>query len=60
MSDKYITIKVFSETRKLFRLIAAMTGEQMSDIAHRLATEEWRRLQAQPSPCNEEEQEGPS
>jgi len=38
------TIKVWTETRKLLRLISAMTGETILEVAQRLASQEWSRL----------------
>lgn len=47
MSTQYVTIKVLYETRRLLRLIAAMTGEQLIEVVNRLATEELKRLESQ-------------
>lgn len=41
---KTVTIKVWFDTRKLLRLIAAMTSENLMEVVHRLATAEWERL----------------
>jgi len=42
---KYVTIKVLEETRRLLRLIAAQSGEQMLQVLHRLCVAEWERAQ---------------
>lgn len=39
----YTTIKTWTQTRKLLRLIAASTGERMVEVMHRLVTAEWER-----------------
>jgi hypothetical protein len=36
----YVTIKLWEETRRLLRLLAADSGEQMVEIMHRLCVEE--------------------
>lgn len=41
---KYVTIKVLEETRRLVRLIAAQTGEQMVQVLQRLCQAEWERI----------------
>jgi hypothetical protein len=43
-NEKYVTIKIMLETRKLLRLISATTGEQIVQVAQRLAAVEWRKL----------------
>jgi hypothetical protein len=40
----YVTIKLYAETRKALRKIAAETGEQMVQVMDRLCQEEVRRL----------------
>ena len=40
----YVTIKVTREARRLLRLIAAQTGEQMSHEAERIFASEAERL----------------
>jgi hypothetical protein len=40
----YVTIKLWEETRRLLRLLAADSGEQMVEIMHRLCEEEWERV----------------
>lgn len=45
MDKALVTFKLWAETRKLFRLISAMTGETIMAIAHRLAEQEWKRVQ---------------
>lgn len=41
---KYVTIKVLEETRRLLRLIAAQTGEQMVQVLQRLCVAEWEQI----------------
>jgi hypothetical protein len=41
---EYVTIKLYAETRKAIRLIAAETGEQMVQVMDRLCREELRKL----------------
>jgi hypothetical protein len=41
---KYVTIKVLEETRRLLRLIAAQSGEQMIVVLQRLCSDEWERV----------------
>jgi len=36
----YVTIKLWEETRRLLRLLAADSGEQMVEVMHRLCVEE--------------------
>ena len=36
----YVTIKLYADTRRLLRLIAAATGEQMVQVMDRLCQEE--------------------
>lgn len=42
--NEQVTIKVWAETRKMLRLIHAMTGESMVTILHRLVEEEWKKV----------------
>lgn len=42
--NEQITIKLWAETRKLLRLIHALTGESMVAILHRLVEAEWQRI----------------
>lgn len=39
-----VTFKLWAETRKYFRLISAMTGETILEVAHRLVVDEWKKL----------------
>lgn len=41
---KTVTMKLWFDTRKLLRLIAAMTNESIMEVVHRLAQAEWDRL----------------
>lgn len=41
----YVTVKCYAETRRLLRLIAAQTGEQMVQVMDRLCREEWSKFQ---------------
>lgn len=43
MSD-YVTIKLHADTRRLLRLIAAQSGEQMVQVMQRLCESEWERV----------------
>lgn len=38
------TTKIWKNTLKLFRKIAAETGERMVQVMHRLALAEWARI----------------
>lgn len=40
----YVTVKCYVETRRLLRLIAAQTGEQMVQVVDRLCREEWSKI----------------
>jgi len=40
----YVTIKLYADTRRILRLIAAATGEQMVQVMDRLCQEEMREL----------------
>lgn len=39
----YVTIRIWEETRRLLRLIAADSGEQMVEVLHRLCEQEWSK-----------------
>lgn len=39
MNDKYVTIKIYRETLKKLRLLAALLGERMAVIVDRLVSE---------------------
>lgn len=45
MEHEFTTIKVWVETRRLLRLIAALTGESLVAALHRIATDELRKLE---------------
>ncbi len=45
---KFSTIRIWDDSRKIVRLIAAMTDESMVGVMHRLAVDELARLQNQP------------
>lgn len=40
----YVTVKLHADTRRLLRLIAAETGEQMVQVMDRLCRDEWSKL----------------
>lgn len=40
----YVTIRIHTETRRLLRLIAAQTDEQMVQVMQRLCEVEWERV----------------
>jgi hypothetical protein len=44
---KSVSIKVWVETRKLLRLISAMTDESIQEVVQRLAQAEWDRVNKQ-------------
>jgi len=44
---KFSTIRIWDDSRKIIRLIAAMTDESMVGVMHRLAVSELARLQNQ-------------
>ena len=44
---KFSTIRIWDDSRKIVRLIAAMTDESMVGVMHRLAVDELARLQNQ-------------
>ena len=52
MNKELVTFKLWAETRKLFRLISATTGESILETAHRLVEQEWKRLQNDQSAQN--------
>ena len=41
---KTVTMKVWVDTKRLIKLISAMTDESMLEVVHRLAIAEWERL----------------
>jgi hypothetical protein len=41
----YVTIKLHADTRRLLRLIAAQTDEQMVQVMQRLCENEWAKIQ---------------
>jgi hypothetical protein len=41
---EYVTIKLYADTRKALRLIAAATGEQMVQVMDRLCQEELQKV----------------
>jgi hypothetical protein len=43
--DTFTTAKVLTETLRLVKLIAALTGEKMYTVFHRLAVAEHERIQ---------------
>lgn len=42
----YVTVRIWQDTRRLLRLIAAESDEQMVQVMHRLCEDEWSRIQA--------------
>jgi hypothetical protein len=54
----YVTIKLHADTRRLLRLIAAQSGEQMVQVMHRLCEAEWERVR--PKDDNAEQQRSTS
>jgi hypothetical protein len=40
----YVTVRIWKDTRRLLRLIAAQTDEQMVEVMHRLCERECERL----------------
>lgn len=42
----YVTIKLYADTRRLLRLIAAQSGEQMVQVMQRLCENEWARVRS--------------
>lgn len=46
----YVTIKLHTDTRRLLRLIAAETGEQMVQVMQRLCAAEWERINPKEEP----------
>lgn len=41
----YVTIKLYADTRRLLRLIAAQSGEQMVQVMDRLCRDEARKME---------------
>ena len=52
MADKKVNLKVTEETRRLLRIIAALTGEQIMDVVHRIAAAELERARRLESAAN--------
>ena len=44
MEHKYVTMRVWAETRKTLRLIAAMKDKSIIEVLHELASQELARL----------------
>jgi len=44
MKHQYVTIKVWIETRKALRLVAALTGETIVEVIHRLVLAELEHI----------------
>jgi len=44
-SEQFITIKIWTETRRKLRQIAALSDKNMVEVVDKLATEELKRLQ---------------
>lgn len=44
MDKTTTTVKLWMETRKLLRLVSAMTGETIMEVAHRMADLEWKKV----------------
>lgn len=42
--SSYVTVKIYGDTRRLLRLIAAQTGEQMVQVMQRLCEDEWTKI----------------
>jgi hypothetical protein len=40
----YVTIKLYADTRRMLRIIAATTGEQMVQVMERLCREELEKV----------------
>lgn len=51
----HVTVKLFEETRRLLRLIAAQTDERMVDVAQRLCAAEWERVKPVEKPSKSPE-----
>ena len=45
----YVTVKLYEDTRRLLRLIAAQTGEQMVQVMQRLCESEWSNMSQNPN-----------
>ncbi len=58
MADKKVNLKVTEETRRLLRIIAALTGEQIMDVVHRIAAAELERARRLESSANTGEEQG--
>jgi hypothetical protein len=46
----YVTVRIHTETRRLLRLIAAQTDEQMVQVMQRLCEKEWERVRPKGEP----------
>jgi hypothetical protein len=46
-TPEYQTIRIWTRTLRVLRLVAALTGERMVQVLDRLVTEELRRVQEQ-------------
>jgi len=44
MKHEFTTMKIWADTRKLLRLIAALTNESIVEVIHRLAVAELKRV----------------
>lgn len=53
----YVTVKLHTNTRRLLRLIAAQTGEQMVQVMERLCRVEWDRISKDQIPERKQEDE---
>jgi hypothetical protein len=53
MSDMYTTMRVWKETTRLLKLVAAYTGESMIRLVHRLVVAEAERLHLPPPAARE-------
>lgn len=51
---EYVTVKCYADTRRLLRLIAAQTDEQMVQVLDRLCRDEWARLVVTPLVTSDE------
>jgi hypothetical protein len=43
--EKYQVLRIWKQTHRTLRKIAAETGESMVEALERMANEEWRRLE---------------
>lgn len=49
MKHEYTIVRIWKETHKALRLIAALTGRSMVEVLHDLATSELERIQQEAS-----------